>query len=427
MRVKNLKNNKILSERARANTQVTHLDRPTTNNLTAYFNNSHYLDNIKEDTRQVGIEPNTQIPHHQLALFTEPDPKTKLKRHSLGLAILLLVFSAGTYGVLSNIPSLQAANSALASPYSQPADKTLLKRKLIASRSESPRGSHLQSMAMNIMKEEDWDIQKVHYFKRSWDKLELERQSETKNVIWFQLFESSLIRELKSYIDQADTYDYNTSVRERALLALAKSLSIQPPQPLSIETESEESAAQTVSTDIIEVKTEQKINSAQKAVSDVSDLPVPTVKTVQVASLGEISSLDLEATQSLPDPSLSHKPTEKELDTIIAQFVNSYELGDIKQFASLFTNDVISNSHKDIDGLKSQYSDLFNSTTERQMILHDMKWKFNKDKAIGKGKMELSLVSTEDSQEKEQFGRLQLVAEKQQDKIVFTRFYLLTE
>ena len=422
MRAKNITHDQNFSKRALTNTKVMPLNRTSTNNLIEYFNGNDYLDN-KGDTKQVTIEQNIQVQQYQIAVVTQTSDKTILHKLRLSLVILILVFVVGIYSVATKLSTLQTANTAHANSNSEFTESTLLKRQLIASRLEVSNPNYLQSMAMNIMQDERWDVQKVHYFKLSWKRLEHEQQDETRNQIWFQLFENTLIRELNGYIKQVEAYDYNTALRERALLSLAKSLKIQVPSP-----DGEASKLQSIGANY---KGYTDDNYSENKSTEIKNNSTPSTLSeppIQVASLSKISNVALGIAQS-PQAELNHrnKPTEQELDTITSQFVNSYELGDIKQFTALFTNNVISNSHVDITGLKEQYAEVFKNTADRQMILHDIKWKFRKGKAIGKAKMELSLVSTINSQKKEQLSRLQLVAEKQHDKIVFTRFYLLNE
>jgi len=384
MRAKNLTHDQNFSERALTNTKVIPLNRTSTNNLIEYFNDSHYLDNYV-DTNQVTIKQNVQTQQFQIAVVSQTENKTNLRILRLSLAILILIFIVGFYSVSANLSNLQLTNTTQANSNSELIENTLLKRQFIASRLEYSNPNYLQSMAINIMQDEHWDVQKVHYFKLSWNRLELEQQDETRNRVWFQLFENTLIRELNGNIKHVDSYDDNTVLRERALVSLAKSINIQAP-------------------------------------STSSEQPI------QVASLSGISNITLGVAQPpQAERNQLNKPTEEELDTITSQFVNSYELGDIKQFTSLFTKNVVSNLHENITGLKEQYTEVFKNTVDRQMILHDIKWKFRKDKAISKAKTELSLVSNKSSLKKERLSRLQLVAEKQHDKVVFTRFYLLNE
>jgi len=421
MRVKNLTHDQNFSERALTNTKVMPLNRTSTNNLIEYFNDSHYLDN-KVDTNQVTIEQNVQVQQYQIAVVTQTSDKTNLHKLRLSLAILILAIVVGIYSVAANLSILKTANTAQANSNTEFPESTLLKRQLIASRLEVSNPNYLQSMAMNIMQDEHWDVQKVHYFKLGWKKLEQEQQGKTRNQIWFQLFENTLIRELNGYTKQVEAYDYNTVLRERALLSLARSLEIQAPS------HGEASSMQSI---LANYKDYTDDNYSENKSTDIKNNSSPSTSSelpIQVASLSEISNVNLGIAQS-PQADLNHrnKPTEEELDIITAQFVNSYELGDINQFTALFTNNVVSNSHEDITGLKEHYTKVFNNTADRQMILHDIKWKFRKGKAVGKAKMELSLVSTKNSQKKEQLSRLQLVAEKQHDKVVFTRFYLLNK
>jgi len=384
MRAKSLTHEQNFSERALTNTKVIPLDRTSTNNLIEYFNDSHYLDS-NVDPNQITIKQNVQTRQFQIAVVSQAENKTNIRILKLSLTILILIFIVGIYSVSASLSNLQKTNTTQANSNSELIESTLLKRQFIASRLEYSNPNYLQSMAINIMQDEHWDVQKVHYFKLSWNRLELEQQNETRNQVWFQLFENTLIRELNGYIKHVDSYDYNTVLRERALVSLAKSINIQAP-------------------------------------STSSQQPI------QLASLGEINNVTLGVAQPPQEErNQLSKPTEKELDTITSQFVNSYELGDIKQFISLFSKNVVSNLHGNITGLKEQYAEVFKNTVDRQMILHDVKWKFRKGKAIGKAKAEISLASNKSSLKKERLSRLQLVAEKQHDKVVFSRFYLLNE
>jgi len=121
------------------------------------------------------------------------------------------------------------------------------------------------------------------------------------------------------------------------------------------------------------------------------------------------------------------RPTYSELSDITVQFVDAYEAGNLKKFTALFSKNAISNKQNDLNGIKDQYAQIFSSTTERQMFIHDLKWSYKKNAAIGKGKLELVILSNTETDVFSQKGRVEIVAERKNNKVLIKRFYHLTE
>ncbi len=112
-------------------------------------------------------------------------------------------------------------------------------------------------------------------------------------------------------------------------------------------------------------------------------------------------------------------PTRAELQDLMARYVKTYQDGDVKGLVSLFTKNKSSTpeqvSQKAL--MEYNYSELFESTTERYIYITDVKWSYKNNKAIGKGRLMLEYNDTM------QNGNILIVAERNQQRIGFKNLF----
>lgn len=136
-------------------------------------------------------------------------------------------------------------------------------------------------------------------------------------------------------------------------------------------------------------------------------------QTRPTSSHGMLASLDNKVTF----------PTPAELQDITTQLVTSYETGNLEQFLSLFAAEIKTNDRIDITGVKQDYSELFKSTSDRQMFIQNLKWSNEKIGAKGTGDLEVVILSDEGSTVYSMEGKIQIVAQKIDNQVKITHLY----
>ena len=120
---------------------------------------------------------------------------------------------------------------------------------------------------------------------------------------------------------------------------------------------------------------------------------------------------------------ISRAPTPSQLQDITTQLVTAYETGDINQFSSLFAADVKTNDRLDLEGLKKDYQQLFNTTSDRQMFIQNLKWTTENIGAKGTGDLEVIILSDTGGTVYTMTGKIQIVAQLIGDDVLITRLY----
>lgn len=115
-------------------------------------------------------------------------------------------------------------------------------------------------------------------------------------------------------------------------------------------------------------------------------------------------------------------PTIAELNNLTVQLIHAYETGDLERFGSLFDDDPESEHYEQLERVKSEYEDLVYQTSDRQMFIRDMKWSFEGDEAIGKGTLTLVTLFSSQAQVLNRKKQLEMIARKDKNKILITRF-----
>lgn len=116
-------------------------------------------------------------------------------------------------------------------------------------------------------------------------------------------------------------------------------------------------------------------------------------------------------------------PTAAELQDIATQLVTSYETGDLDQFLALFSSEIKTNDRIDLSGVKQDYSQLFASTSDRQMFIQNLKWSKENIGAKGTGDLEVIILSDEGSTVYSMEGKIQIVAQKIDNQVKITHLY----
>lgn len=114
-------------------------------------------------------------------------------------------------------------------------------------------------------------------------------------------------------------------------------------------------------------------------------------------------------------------PTPAELQDLVTQYVTAYETGDVDDLMKLFASATWTNSRSGLVEMKQNYSDLFDTTSDREVFIKNVKWEIKGDKAMGTGEMLLTIHTDDQVQTKK--GKIRIVAQKSKDLVRFTQMF----
>jgi hypothetical protein len=109
-------------------------------------------------------------------------------------------------------------------------------------------------------------------------------------------------------------------------------------------------------------------------------------------------------------------PTQGELQDVVTQYVDSYQSGDIAGLMELFASSTWTANPSGLEELRHDYLELFNTTTDRQVFISNIDWKFKGNKAMGTGDLVINLLSNEDHKITKKKGKVRLIVEKNLQK-----------
>jgi hypothetical protein len=109
-------------------------------------------------------------------------------------------------------------------------------------------------------------------------------------------------------------------------------------------------------------------------------------------------------------------PTQGELQDIVTQYVDSYQAGDISRIMELFASSTWTADPSGLKELRSDYADLFQSTSDRQVFISNIDWSFKNNKAMGTGDLVINLLSKQENKITKQKGKVRLIVEKNRRK-----------
>ena len=172
----------------------------------------------------------------------------------------------------------------------------------------------------------------------------------------------------------------------------------------------------------ISAKTVQRnrVNRVIRTPQPADTLPVVAAATAKQTAT---PSANEKAATPVPDQtaSTSNIINETELQKITSEFVTSYETGNITTFTSLFAEKAISNDDADLNTIKEEYASLFAATSDRRMIIGDLKWDLSKGTATGEGSLEVAVKPAGADKAQTYSGTIQIVVEKQDDGVQITK------
>ena len=137
------------------------------------------------------------------------------------------------------------------------------------------------------------------------------------------------------------------------------------------------------------------------------------------------AKLDLyEESQAVPGNEQSVAiPNAAQLQDLTTQLVTAYEAGNIEKFIALFSEDAKTNDRIELSGIREDYSQLFETTTDRQMFIQNLQWTDASIGAKGIGDLEVVVLSNNTNTVYTMKGKIQIVAQQLDGKTVITHLY----
>lgn len=169
------------------------------------------------------------------------------------------------------------------------------------------------------------------------------------------------------------------------------------------------------------------------------NLELRSKPTAEGAYIANFNLFDQTITQVKPEITLSstrklikvHKkpvaPTAAELQDLVARFIRVWESGNSKDLTELLSKQAKSNDKTNRAAIVGEYSQIFQTTYDREMYITNMQWETSGSFSKGRGDLEAMSFSKEDDDIKNVTGKIQIVAHREGDKVRITHLYHLTE
>ncbi|WP_455221509.1 hypothetical protein [Kaarinaea lacus] len=121
--------------------------------------------------------------------------------------------------------------------------------------------------------------------------------------------------------------------------------------------------------------------------------------------------------------SITEIPNAAQLQDLTTQLVSAYETGDIDRFTALFSADAKTNDRMNLAGVREDYNQLFQTSTDRQMFIQNLKWVDVANGAKGTGDLEVIVLSNNTNTVYNMKGKIQIVAQRMNGKTLITHLY----
>ena len=105
--------------------------------------------------------------------------------------------------------------------------------------------------------------------------------------------------------------------------------------------------------------------------------------------------------------------TRSELNNVLSLFMRSYNKGDIQRLMALFDDEATTNGQKNKQGIKSEYLELFETTSNRDIRIRNIQWDLGKGKAKGDAKFTVIVKPLGSTQTAQVEGKLEILAIKE--------------
>lgn len=115
--------------------------------------------------------------------------------------------------------------------------------------------------------------------------------------------------------------------------------------------------------------------------------------------------------------------SQKRLKNFITRFSLAYEEGDLDAFMTFFTDTASTNDARDKAAIRAEYKKLFGTTEMRVIDLDNLAWKIKKQKAVGKGQFDVTVLGEGAREMKKFSGLIKLEVVNIKDKLMLNGMY----
>jgi len=121
-------------------------------------------------------------------------------------------------------------------------------------------------------------------------------------------------------------------------------------------------------------------------------------------------------------------PSRSELQDLVTRYVDAYEAGDIDTLMTLFASSSWTTDKAGLTELRQEYSDLFDSTTEREIFVYNIDWSMTGGKAVGTGELAMTHHPINDGNVTSSLGKIRFMTKKDHSGVYITHlFHIINE
>ena len=124
---------------------------------------------------------------------------------------------------------------------------------------------------------------------------------------------------------------------------------------------------------------------------------------------------------AIPEVRKLPPPDKEELRTLLRKFVTSYNRGDVEGLMSLFSQEARTNDRTNINEIRKDYTQLFQTTKSREIVLSDVTWKFTANTAVASGLFEAKIQPITNHKINIYRGKIRIAVTKYEGGILITQ------
>ena len=237
------------------------------------------------------------------------------------------------------------------------------------------RTQDIKLIAQLMMEDNSWNSELIDDFKAQWNKLTDGEKAHIKKTDWYFDFSSMLSTQIKTSRTKAKTGDVASIYNQQALLSLADTLIFGNSE------KAEKMLAEVSKGDKLQKAPEKKSPENSKSSKSATNSSNNSKSKEKVAALQNKNSVGKRT-----EPLKRHRISRREIEDVISRFTVAFEAGHTRELADLFASDEFSSSFRSLNGIKSEYKELFRKTRDRELDLNSFFWEHDFDEARGTAK-----------------------------------------
>jgi len=335
--------------------------------------------------------------------------------------------------------------------------------------------SQLEQISNNIFMGDAWDDKQINLFLYHWGNLSKQQQRSIQNIPWFQQLSVAIVRRIaqseknvdsnafehKSNIDLLRTLAIVIDARHvRSVVAMRPGTTRPDPhsnqprkkhsQPTKLESGANEQKASKSHDRSQTAKVSSNRPAAQKHRTTHDDhapqsltahAKRPSAKGSKHTEKTDRHSPSATVAMNTTKQALKHKshtrkqsfkklrfkhsvsPTPAELAKVVNQYIDAYEQGDVRKIMSMLSLNARTNNANNAKEIEENLKKVFAGTSDRQLFIRNVKWKYQKNIAKGVGDIQTLNVPRDNSGVVSTKGMIQIIAKKINNTILVTHIY----